>query len=100
MTAAVAARPGGAYRLDASAMGMAMEGVVTDVQPPGTLGLTWQWRGEPEQTHVHLTVTPDGDGGRLRVQHSGFAEAGTRDDHIQGWNDCLDRLPGWLEGNR
>jgi uncharacterized protein YndB with AHSA1/START domain len=19
---------------------------------------------------------------------------------IQGWNDCLDRLPGWLEGNR
>jgi uncharacterized protein YndB with AHSA1/START domain len=29
-------------------------------------------------------------GGRYRIDDVG------RDQHVQGWSDCLDRLPGWL----
>jgi uncharacterized protein YndB with AHSA1/START domain len=99
MNARVDPRPGGVYRLDAPAMGMAMDGTVTDAQAPRALGLSWRWEGEPEQTHVHISLAPDGDGTQMHVTHDGFALATTRDDHIKGWNDCLDRLPDWLSAN-
>jgi hypothetical protein len=28
--------------------------------------------------------------------HGGFATEESRDEHIQGWTDCLDRLPEYL----
>lgn len=34
--------------------------------------MVWQWRGGPLDTQVRFTVTPDGDGARLRVQQTGF----------------------------
>jgi hypothetical protein len=30
----------------------------------------------------------------------GFADERARDDHVQGWTDCLDRLAGWLAADR
>jgi uncharacterized protein YndB with AHSA1/START domain len=99
MSARVDPRPGGVFRLDAPAMGMAMDGAVTVAQAPRALGVSWRWEGETERTDVAITLAPNGDGTSLHLTHGGFALATTRDDHIQGWNDCLDRLPGWLEAH-
>jgi uncharacterized protein YndB with AHSA1/START domain len=99
MNARVDPRPGGVYRLDAPAMGMALDGAVTKADAPRELSLAWRWEGETEQTNVNISLAPDGHGTRMHVTHAGFALPTTRDDHIQGWNDCLDRLPDWLDAN-
>lgn len=96
-TADIDTRPGGRYRLSSSVMGM--EGKVIDSDAPRALAFRWQWVGEDAQTEVRYALTPAGDGTRLRITHAGFANASTRDDHIQGWSDCLDRLPAWLTEN-
>jgi hypothetical protein len=33
---------------------------------------------------------------RLTLVHSRFTTDTDRDNHLKGWSDCLDRLPGWL----
>jgi uncharacterized protein YndB with AHSA1/START domain len=99
MNARVDPRPGGVYNLAAPAMGMAMNGEVTAAQAPRRLSLTWRWACESEQTNVNISLTPTDDGTRLRLTHGGFTLSTTRDDHVHGWNDCLDRLPAWLEAH-
>ncbi len=42
-----------------------------------------------------ITLEPDGDGTLLTVMHEGFVDDRARDDHMQAWNDCLGRLPGF-----
>ena len=58
----------------------------------------WFWppRLEPA-AEVDLAV-----GGSYRIDGpgGGIAVSATRDDHVQGWTDCLDRLPAWLASDR
>lgn len=35
--------------------------------------MVWKWTGGPLDTEVRFTVTPDGDGARLRVHQTGFS---------------------------
>ena len=57
--------------------------------------------GEDAETLVTVELVPSGEGGTgLALRHEGFADDATRDDHIQGWTDCLDRLPDWLASAR
>ena len=53
---------------------------------------TWRWEGEGLETTVTITFKPERGGTLVTITHEGFADDQTRDDHIQGWNDCLDRL--------
>jgi uncharacterized protein YndB with AHSA1/START domain len=69
------------------------------VEPPTRLVFTWQWLGEPETTQVTIELTPTDGGTALLLVHERFATATGRDEHAQGWQDCLDRLPGFLETN-
>jgi hypothetical protein len=46
-----------------------------------------------------VTETLELDRTDLHLTHEGFATAATRDDHVDGWSACLDRLPAWLEAN-
>ncbi|HEV3170608.1 MAG TPA: hypothetical protein VGZ32_09720 [Actinocrinis sp.] len=32
----------------------------------------------------------------LTLVHERFDDDPSRDEHAQGWSDCLDRLPAWL----
>jgi len=82
-------RVGGEYRVSSAPMGMAVSGTFTAVDEPSTLAFTWRWDGEDVETSVVVTI----EGGAVTVTHGGFAAEEARDDHIQGWNDCLERLP-------
>ena len=37
------------------------------------------------------------EGTRVVVRHEGFDSDDAVAEHVQGWNDCLDRLPAVLD---
>lgn len=79
---------------------------VEKVDPPKYLAYRWvsAFPGEPlrpdNSTLVEFTLTPEGDGTRLRVVESGFAALPTSeanrqkviDDHTDGWEQCVAAL--------
>jgi uncharacterized protein YndB with AHSA1/START domain len=89
-------RVGGSYRIASEAGGMAVGGVYRAVDAPQHLSYTWHWDGEDEETVVTVDLTPTPDGTHLRLFHAGFSDAQTRDEHAEGWQDCLERLPAHL----
>ena len=92
-TAKVDLRVGGRYRIDGPAVGMAVSGEYVTVEPPSKLAFTWRWDGEPDETLVTIELIPVGAGTELALRHERFTDDATRDNHAQGWHDCLDRLP-------
>ena len=93
------ARVDGRYRLAGHGPGMAVDGEYLVIEPPSRLVFTWRWEGEPEQTLVTLLLTPTATGTELTLVHDRFPDDATRDSHVKGWSDCLDRLPGWLHSD-
>jgi uncharacterized protein YndB with AHSA1/START domain len=89
-------RVGGSYRIESRAADMAVAGEYRIVDEPNELVFTWQWDGEEEQTLVAVRLRQDEEGTTLVLMHGGFATEESRDEHIQGWTDCLDRLPEYL----
>lgn len=86
------ARPGGTVRIIAPGR-LAVRGRCLVADPPHRFAFTWQWDGEELATTVRLDLSSVDDGGtRLTVQHQGFPDDATRDDHVTGWSDCLARL--------
>ncbi|MFN2484494.1 MAG: SRPBCC domain-containing protein [Candidatus Limnocylindria bacterium] len=93
-------RVGGAYRLAAEhpeAGHLEITGRYLDVRPPELLRFTWRWAGarEEEDTVATVVIVPAvgaADETEMTVVHEGFPDQATRDDHVQGWSDCLDRL--------
>jgi uncharacterized protein YndB with AHSA1/START domain len=97
-TAEADPRVGGRYRIAGPAAGMAVAGEYLELEPPRRLACTWSWDGEDEVTRVTVELAPVEGGTGLELRHEGFADDAARDQHVQGWADCLDRLPGWLAG--
>jgi len=95
-TTEVDLRVGGRYRIDGTAVGMAVSGEYVTVEPPNKLVFTWRWDGEPGETLVTIELTPVAAGTELALRHERFTDDATRDSHAQGWHDCLDRLPAYL----
>jgi len=95
-TAQADPRTGGHYRIASPAAGMAVAGEYRVLDRPHRLCFTWQWDGDPDRTLVTIDLTPSGDETALNLVHSRFTSDTDRDNHIKGWSDCLDRLPGWL----
>jgi uncharacterized protein YndB with AHSA1/START domain len=91
-TAEVDLRVGGRYRIDGPAVGMAVSGEYVTVEPPHKLVFTWVWDGEADETLVTVDLTPTAGGTDLTLRHERFADDETRDQHAQGWHDCLGRL--------
>lgn len=73
-----------------------VSGQVTKVDPPHSVGFTWAWHDETGQrgaeSHVTLTVKPDGDGSRLVLDHRGLAGDDAAQSHEKGWSSSLDKL--------
>ena len=92
-------RVGGGYRIDAPGVGMAVSGVYLQIDPPARLAFTWRWDSDSEETVVNVAFVPTETGTELVITHERFAGDGDRDNHAEGWEDCLDRLPGWLSAH-
>jgi len=84
-------RVGGAYRIEGT--GMAVSGVYLEVEPLRRLVFTWRW--DHDATESIVTLELEGSDGKtvLSLRHDRLASPEERDAHMQGWNDCLDRLP-------
>jgi uncharacterized protein YndB with AHSA1/START domain len=87
---------GEGYHLWSDTSGMGINGEYLAVEPHERLQQSWRWDDDGYETVVTITFEAEGDGTVLTVVHEGFADDQSRDDHIQGWNDCLDRLPAAL----
>jgi uncharacterized protein YndB with AHSA1/START domain len=92
-------RLGGRWRTtgtDASGKTFAVEGEYRIVQPPHLLEFTWRhdWDGaDGTETVVRYDLIPQNGSTLVRVTHSGFESAQSRDDHGRGWVQVL----GWLK---
>ena len=73
-----------------------VSGEITEWEPPGALGFTWEQSNMPG-VRLHVSFTLDDLGGgrsRVSVVHSGFAAAPAeaRDAVVGGWRHFLPRL--------
>ena len=89
-------RVGGSFRIDATQGGFAASGIYEEVTPPTRLVMTWRWDGEDTESVVTIELIGRGDVTDLDLRHDRIASDDVRDQHMQGWNDCFDRLPGFL----
>ena len=91
-------RVGGRFVISSTGAGPGVSGEYVAVDPGERLVTTWQWDDEDVETLVTITLEPSGEGTTLTITHERFTDEETRANHEQGWNDCLDRLPGYLAG--
>jgi uncharacterized protein YndB with AHSA1/START domain len=99
-------RPGGAARMR-WANGTAVEMRVERVEEPTVFAFTWPIYGLPEddprRTYVEFTLQPAGEGTRLTVVESGFAQLPedayrkAYDGNTDGWAKELAELADYLD---
>jgi uncharacterized protein YndB with AHSA1/START domain len=88
-------RPGGRYRISAASPQMAVVGEYLQVVAPHRLVLSWRWDGEDEVSTVTIELTEVDGGTVLALSHEDLGAEAVA-SHLQGWTDCLDRLPAHL----
>ena len=97
-TYALDPRVGGAYRFRSDAAGIGVRGRVVRLEAPHLLELTWTWEdGDdlgPEERVVVTLVQAEGDAGATQVRVEHWADPASAAGYVQGWSDCLVRLPG------
>jgi uncharacterized protein YndB with AHSA1/START domain len=83
----IEARAGGRMYIR-HANGVETVGEVLEVRPPERIAFTYGYASgrpiPPGSSRVTIRLEPDAGGTRLHLRHE-FAEAGARDQHIQGW---------------
>jgi uncharacterized protein YndB with AHSA1/START domain len=96
-------RAGGQYRFttaEVPEMGvLELTGTFRVVEPPERLEYTWQWANDPTLSYVTVSIAGAADGAWLEVRHAGLPTPEERENHVMGWNDCLDRLEAYLHGS-
>jgi len=93
--ATIDARVGGSYRLsfDCGNEHYEVAGVYREMVPNERLVFSWAWHSTPErESLVTVSLTSDGDGTLLTLQHEQFFDEAGRDSHQQGWRGMLDKL--------
>jgi uncharacterized protein YndB with AHSA1/START domain len=109
---------GGRYRfrsIDLPEIGvLGLFGTYLEVRAPDRLAYTWEWDGGDEPaTTVTLEFVARASQTEIHIRHEGFRTEHQRENHIQGWTDCLNRLRdlwkddrspddrrGWAENQR
>jgi uncharacterized protein YndB with AHSA1/START domain len=99
-------RPGGAARMRWE-NGFIVEMRIERIEEPRVFGYTWQIYGlpkdDPRRTYVEFTLEPAGEGTRLTVVESGFAQlpedafSTAYDGNTKGWASELDELLRYLD---
>ena len=86
-------RPGGEFILFFG--GSAVEGRYLEVEPPRHLVISWGRAGSdefpPHSSTLEVNLTPEGDGTRVSIVHSGLPED-ERSKHAAGWRHHLLQL--------
>jgi len=90
-------RVGGRFRISSATMDTGVGGEYVAIEPMTRIQHTWLWDGDETETLVTIRLEAVEDGTLLTIVHENFADDATSDDHLQGWGDCLDRLPGYLK---
>ena len=95
-------RVGGRYTLGMTAPGsdqvMALGGEFLIVKPPELLEYTWAWEdaeNEPEST-VRVEFKDLGQSTEVVITHGVFGSEQRRQQHIDGWQGCMDQLDALL----
>jgi uncharacterized protein YndB with AHSA1/START domain len=89
-------RPGGRFRITMKGEDDAptATGEYKEVIDGRKLVFTWSWEGDPSQpTLVTVTLTDVPGGTEVVLIHERFASAETREQHRQGWQAIIDKLP-------
>ena len=90
-------RVGGAYLIGSDVAQLTVSGQYVEVRPVSRVVQTWRWDGEEHETLVTITLDPTDDGRTdLMIVHERFHSPEERENHVQGWIDCLERLPWYL----
>jgi uncharacterized protein YndB with AHSA1/START domain/predicted enzyme related to lactoylglutathione lyase len=100
VVAEVDLRPGGAYRIgmrSPEGKVATTHGVFREIQAPERLVYTWRWE-DPGALETLVTVEfhDRGPETELVLRHERFADAARRDNHLQGWQGCLQNLDLFL----
>ncbi len=78
------------------------EGEVLEYDPPRSLAYTWiaNWHDDKSRpTVVRWELTPDSNGTKVKVTHSGLAQEHTaRKDYSSGWPGVLEEIKKFVEG--
>lgn len=94
------ARPGGEYRLEVNEGAIAV-GEYVEIDPPRRVVFTWGWEGSPlvppGSSTVEITLTPEGDGTLVTLQHRDLPESEIA-PHGEGWDHFLPRLVDVAQG--
>lgn len=76
-----------------------MSGTFREIVENERIVFTFAWDHDPDwQTLVTVTLKAEGDGTRLTFRQEPFLDVETRDSHLGGWGQCLDRLADALAG--
>ena len=88
-------RPGGQLRIVAR-RGQVVLGTILELAPPDRLVVSWGWEGNdkvpPGSTRVEIELTPEGNGTRVSLRHSGLPTAEWTERHESGWAHYLNEL--------
>ena len=105
-SASIDLRPGGAAFMTWTD-GYRVKMRVERVEEPSVFGYTWQINGlpdeDPRRTYVEFTLEAVGDGTRLTVVETGFAQLPDEvyqteyDEHVKGWVSELGELASYLD---
>lgn len=83
-------RPGGEYRIEGK--GMAVSGRYLEVDEPRRLVFTWRWDGDDTESMVTIDLVGLGAKTELTLVHDRLDGDEDCENHLLGWNDCLERL--------
>jgi len=99
-------RPGGTAQMTFGS-GTTVHMRVERVEEPAVFGFTWRLpdlpEDDPRRTYVEFTLEAVGDGTRLRLVETGFAQLPdesrhtTYDSHAEGWASELGELAVYLD---
>jgi uncharacterized protein YndB with AHSA1/START domain len=93
-------RPGGAWSAvitspEGKSHGMA--GIYREIAPPERLAFTFAWdEEEAQQMLIALTFRERDGKTEMTFRQTGFRSVESRNSHRDGWNECFDKLPGFL----
>jgi hypothetical protein len=105
LSARIHPRVGGEYdlRLKSESYGdIHLHGTFRELRRPGKLVYTWNFSGHPKLEFGESLVTVEfldrGGSTEVQITHDHLPSEEVKEDHVEGWTECLDNLEKHLSG--